>query len=76
MSKVKIIYDLPEERMEFLQAVYGDRLAGVIWEFMNNGHRDYKYDDPENLYDGIMEAKKIIARLLEDEGIDIESIYS
>lgn len=69
--KAILKYNLPEEARNHLCAVHGERLAYVLWEFIVNGHREYKYDD-NKYYEGITKAQQTIKELLEEEGIDIE----
>lgn len=54
--------------------IHGPDLAVILWDFIHNGHRRYKYDDPNNLYPGMEEAQRILCDELEDYGIDIDNL--
>ena len=74
MSKVKITFNLPEDRSNFLLASHADDMASVLWDFLNNGHRKYK-EQNNNLFEGIKQAQKDIYEALEEEGVNIDKLW-
>lgn len=70
--KVVIEFNLPEEKQDYDRCNKASDLCAFIWEFQN-------YLRTQSRYDGTDDIHKIYSKwfeMLNDEGIDLENIYS
>jgi hypothetical protein len=65
-----IKFELPEEQDEFEMAIKATTLFVEVWDFLANGHRRLNEDSP--LYDGFVEAQKVLRDALMEKNIDID----
>jgi hypothetical protein len=69
--KARIDFQLPEERMEFLQAVKSPYLAYVLWEIVENLWRKYEDVDEDECEASWRVVMEDINQLLADNNIDV-----
>ena len=68
-----LTYKITTSREEYMRATQADKLCGFIWEFQQYLRTQNKYADPP---DSIEIIYKKWFQMLQDEGVDLESIYS
>lgn len=74
--KATLKYNLeePDDKMALKRAIYSDGLAIAVWDFLYNGHREYKHSDPNNLSEGFIKAQDKLKELLDDNNINIDEL--
>ena len=73
--KAKLIFKLPKDQDRYLQAVHSEAMAFVLWEFLHNAHRPYKYDDQDgSFFDGFRKAQQLLGEALYEHGVDINNL--
>ena len=69
-NKMKAVFETKDEQ-EALRLANSSKMASFIWELKHNAWRKFKATD----YD-YQPAWELINQMLEEEGIDIDSLWS
>lgn len=72
--KAKLIFNLPEERTEFMQAVKGSDMANFIFHLYYNFWKQYKYTGEDEAEASWYTVKRDILQLMSDYGIDFDKL--
>ena len=78
MPKVKIEFNLPEEREEHMRTVHADDLCSFIWDFQQYLRQIWKYEnlDGKTSQELINEIWEAWHDKLTENNIDIDSLWS
>ena len=74
--KAKLTYNLPDDEHEFKRASLSTDIVIVLWDFLFNGHREYKHSDdcPEEFYNGFRKAQDDLYKKLDERSINIDKL--
>lgn len=68
--KAKLIFNLPDESVEFEQAVNGAKWPVAIWNFDQTLRKKYKYEDNETI--NIQEVRDLLRVELGEYNLSLE----
>ena len=70
IMKAKLIFELPEEQIEFSSATNGSKWRDVVWDLDQKLRSMHKYEDKNNV--SIEDVRKMIRELMEDDHLSFD----
>jgi len=71
-----LVYKIATSREEYMRATQADKLCSFMWDFQQYLRAQWKYSSEEYPPDDIDTIYEKWFQMMNEEGIDLESIYS